>query len=330
MAPPDQQPYDDRFLTQYLLGALPAEEAESMDVLCIADEPLATRLAAIENDLVDAYVRGELAGDDLDHFKSFYLSSAYRRQKLDFATAMLESEKKAAKAPVAKPVATPITAPDGAATKVPAPTPVEPPARVIRPRTPRRGFHWGFALAAAALVLIAAFVSFDNWRLRHQINDTRAQQATFDQREQQLQKQLDDQRSANGEAAKEIERLRQSQTNLEQLTTVTVLLPPPTRGAGRPPTITLPQSSNLAVLLLTVEARDFPQYRAALKDPAADQVLWTSGTLQAASLGDKKVVSISVPGSLLKQQNYVVELTGLPAHGAPETIGTYAFHTVLK
>lgn len=330
MAPPDQQPYDDRFLTQYLLGALPAEDAESMDVLCIADEQLAARLAAIENDLVDAYVRGELSGDDLDHFNSFYLSSPYRRQKVDFATALLESEKKTAKAPVAKPVATPVAAPEVASVKVAIARPEEPSAPAPMPRALGRRFRWGFALAAAAVMLVAAYVSFDNWRLRRQIDDRRSQQAAFDQRERELQKQLEDQRSANAEAAKEIERLRGSQTSLAQLTTISVLLPPPTRGASRPPTITLQPGTNLAVLILTLEADSFPQYRAELKDPAADQALWTSANLQPASLGDKKVVSISFPSSLLKPQNYIVELTGLPARGAPEAIGGYPFHAVLK
>jgi hypothetical protein len=330
MPPPDQQPYDDRFLTQYLLGALPAEEAESMDVLCIADEQLATRLAAIENDLVDSYVRGELSGDDLDRFKSFYLSSTYRRQKVDFAAALLESEKKGTGTPVAKPVATAVAASDTVSAKSPLAKPAEPLLPSVVPRSPRRGWLWGGALAAAAIVLIAAYASFDNWRLRRQINDSRTQLATLDQREQQLQNQLDAQRSANAESVKEIERLRQSQTNLEQLTAVSMLLPPPTRAATRPSAITLQPGTNLAVLLLTLEAADFPQYRAVLKDPAADQALWTSGNLQPALLGDKKVVSISFPGNLLKQQNYVVELTGLPGHGAPEPIGSYPFHAVLK
>jgi hypothetical protein len=176
----------------------------------------------------------------------------------------------------------------------------------------------------------AGYLSFDNWRLQKQISDSRAQQATFDQREQQLQKQLDNERSARAESAKEIERLRQSQTNLEQLTTVSLILPPPTRGAARPPTITLQPGTNLAVLILTLDAGDFSQYRATLKDPAADQVLWSSGNLQPSSLGDKKAVSISFPGTLLKPQNYMVELAGLPARGAPESIGSYSFRAVLK
>src|SRR5262245_35879771 len=96
MSSPDKQTYDDRLLTRYLLGALPDEEVERLDELCIVDEELATRLQALENDLVDAYVRGEVSGEDLGHLESFYLSSAKRRQKVEFAAALLELEKRTA------------------------------------------------------------------------------------------------------------------------------------------------------------------------------------------------------------------------------------------
>src|SRR5215472_12293305 len=41
MSSPNKQTYDDRLLTRYLLGALPEEEAERLDELCIVDEELA-------------------------------------------------------------------------------------------------------------------------------------------------------------------------------------------------------------------------------------------------------------------------------------------------
>lgn len=324
MAPPEQQPYDDHFLTRYLLGALPAAAAESMDVLCISDEELATRLAAIENDLVDAYVRGELAGDDLDQFKSFYLASPHRRKKAEFASALLEAEKKRASAPVALPTAAPqpviLPAPK------PAPEPTAEPKAPVRPPLLR----WGFALATAAVILVAAYVAFDNARLRRQVNDARSENIVSDQRLQQLDKELADQQAANAAATREIERLRQSQPSVEQLKTIAVLLPPPARGLSRPPTIAVQPGTDLAVLVLTLESDDFPQYRAELKDAAGDPVLWTSAALQSAAVGDKKTVSISFSAGLLKQQTYIIQLTGVPARGAAETIGSYAFRAVLK
>ncbi|HEU4416641.1 MAG TPA: hypothetical protein VFT65_17760 [Candidatus Angelobacter sp.] len=76
---------DDRLLRSYLLGATSPEEAAHVEALGIAEDNVAERLCAIENDLVDAYVRNELAGQDLERFKLLYLSVAKRRRKVEFA-----------------------------------------------------------------------------------------------------------------------------------------------------------------------------------------------------------------------------------------------------
>jgi hypothetical protein len=57
MSPHDSSS-DDEQLVRYLLGLLPDEEAERLDELSIADDELAWRLRAVEDDLVDAYVTG--------------------------------------------------------------------------------------------------------------------------------------------------------------------------------------------------------------------------------------------------------------------------------
>jgi hypothetical protein len=329
MSSQDKQAYDDRLLTRYLLGALPAEDAERLDELCIADEEVATRLHALENDLVDAYVRGEVPREDLGHFESFYLASAKRRQKVEFAAALFELEKRPAVVPTAVPAPIPAAAPQEAA-PVARPKEAKEFIQPPKPSVRRPIFRWGFALAAAVMLFAAGYLLLENHRLRKQMGETQTQQATLDQRAQELQKQLNDLHSANDESLKEIERLRQSQPNLAELKTVSLLLPPPTRGAARLATISVPSGTDLAVLLLTLESDEFPAYRAALKDPSANQVLWTSQNVPSAALGEKKTVTISIPAGVLKQQNYVVELAGLPAHGAPEIIGSYPFRTVLK
>lgn len=339
MAPPDQ-PYNDRFLAEYLLGALAADNTDIVDVLCISDEDMAARLAAIENDLVDAYVRGDLSPDDLGAFKSFYMASPHRRQKVEFAAALLAVEKKRAATPVATPVAEPVAgtevAPEVApvaapptAVSAPKPKPVVELAPETKPPARRPAFRWGFALAAAAVVALAGYLSLDNLRLRRLIRSGETEHAIVDQTRQQLQKDLEAARAANTESAKEIERLRQS-PNVAQLKIVSVLLPPPTRGLARPPAVAIQRGTDVAVLTLILEADEFPQYRAALRDPSAGQVLWSSGDLRPAMLGDKKVVSVSLPAGLLKQQNYVVELTGLAGRGGAEILGSYPFRAVLK
>src|SRR5215831_5818939 len=170
MSSQDKKPYDDQLLARYLLGALPAEETEWLDELSIVDEEVAARLSAIEYDLVDAYVRGETRGEDLARFESFYLSSAKRREKVQFARALLERETGTAVAP-----ATVIR------------TVVAPPQEPAKKPSPRRGLQWpwpgvqmGLASAAAVLLMVAGYLLVDNMRLHEQMRESRNRQSEFD------------------------------------------------------------------------------------------------------------------------------------------------------
>jgi len=325
MSSQDQQTYDDRFLTQYLLGALPLDEAERLDELCVADDELATRLIAVENDLVDAYVRGELPGEDFKHFQSFYLSSAKRREKVEFATALLEFEKRS----VAVPAADSQPGQEVVVGAVTLRVKHEGKPAVARKTSASRLTQWGFAFAAA-MMLCAGYLLVENLRLRRQMDEAQLQHSAADQRERQLQKELNSERSANAESVKKIERLQQSQASAEEPKTVSLLLRPPTRGLAKLPTSSIPSGTDLAIVLLELESNEFPSYRASLEDPATGQNLWSSGSLQVWSLGRKKVVTVSFPAHLLKQQNYLIALTGQPARGAPESIANYPFRAVLK
>jgi hypothetical protein len=80
---------EDQLFVHYLLGLLPEKDAERVDELSIANEAVASRLCAVENDLVDAYVRGTLAGDTLKRFESFYLASTRRHEKVMIARGLL-------------------------------------------------------------------------------------------------------------------------------------------------------------------------------------------------------------------------------------------------
>ena len=91
---------EDQDVVQYLLGAAPEEQTELLDRLSISDDDFACRLRALEDDLVDAYVRGELSGDTLERFRRFYLSSPLRREKVRFAEALLPLADRRAPVPV--------------------------------------------------------------------------------------------------------------------------------------------------------------------------------------------------------------------------------------
>jgi hypothetical protein len=276
----------------------------------------------VENELVDAYVSNELSGQNLDQFKTFYLSSVERRQKVMFAETLRVFAKGAASAPLRTATLTPDSRVKQELSHGTLPGPVL--------AIPRMRLQWALAGAALAILLAAGYLFVQNYRLRTQMTETRDERIRLDQRQKEMQKELNEQRAANAQILDELERARVSQTNLDQLKTVSLLLMPQSRGATGVASISLRSGTDLVVLVLGLESDDFPAYRVALRNSATNQALWRSTTLASVHAGEKKVISVSFRAGLLKQQNYIVELTGIPARGAPELVGGYPFRAVLK
>jgi len=71
----------------YLLGTLDESDEMRFDELSITDDEFADALAAAENDLIDAHVRGELDQESSKQLKPIiYLATAVRKR--DFARAL--------------------------------------------------------------------------------------------------------------------------------------------------------------------------------------------------------------------------------------------------
>jgi hypothetical protein len=189
------------------------------------------------------------------------------------------------------------------------------------------------------LLLAGSYLWFENSRLRHQVARTEAERAALQEREQELAKQLEQQRSADDQTSAELARVRERLAQLESrraaspnetgnaggrdLQVVSMVLAPPTRGSGQVPTITLPASADVLALELQLEANDFPDYRATLKDPATGRVIWRSGRLNVQR--KRNVVAVRLPTRPLKPQNHTLELSGIRPSGASEIITNYTF-----
>jgi hypothetical protein len=306
---------DDQRLVRYLLGSLPEDETERLDEMSVADDQFAAHLSAVEHDLVDAYVKGELSGDTLDRFTTHYLSSPATREKVRFADALLEYQRRAA------PAAAPAT-------------------RVRRFAVPRLAPQWAWAVAALVFLGATGYFVVENNRLRHQMVDARAARAALEVREQELQRQVAEQRSANAETARELAQVRASlaqRSDVEaanQPTSQTVIasfvLLPPRRDAGDMLIIAFPSGTEAVTLHVDLESDDFPIYRAELKDSMTGQIVWRGADLRAAPRGRSRSLSITLDAGVLKPRTYTVDVTGVPARGAPELVGSYPFRVVVK
>jgi hypothetical protein len=308
----NQNVFEDEYLVRYLVGALPAEEADRLDQLSIAHDDFAWRLREIENDLVDSYVRSELNGETLARFKTFYMATARRRQKVQFAEGLRHLQ------------ATNSTAGETAdkLSKLRAPFWGTFPSRIAP--------QFGISFAALAMLLIAGYLLVQNTHLRREVRDAHAQYESINQHARDLENELKQQHTTNTEAPKSLEPPDRPAADIGQLKTVSLLLPPPTRGLSQLHTVSVQPHTDLVVLLLTLESADYSRYSVTVKDPATNEVVWQSSGLDAGSVGGRKVVSAALRANLLRGRNYIAEVAGLPNAGRQRIVGDYPFHVALR
>jgi hypothetical protein len=313
-----ERPADEQFLVRYLLGELSEQEAERLDELSIADDEFAWRLRAAEDDLVDAYVRGELSGETLERFRTVYLVSPQRRQKVGFAGALLAyGQRNVAPASDARP--------ETAASRL-IPAAKRSTQGHERGRSATGVFaQWALAAAAAVAIAGAAYLFVENRRLRDEVSQTQALRSEVEQSARGLRTELEQERSTNAAIRDELTRLRESLQSLRVPPLRPLVLLPLRRGGSQTATVTLPSGAQQVPFRLRLESDDFPRYEAALRDPATGQAVWRSGRLAARADGPDRYVELQVPAALLKQQNYTLELAGRPPTGGAELVSSYAF-----
>ena len=78
-------PEQEKRMTQYLLGQLPEHEEAEMERRYLADDTLFEELLATEDDLRDAYARGELPRPDREAFEQRLLTLPRQKERQEFA-----------------------------------------------------------------------------------------------------------------------------------------------------------------------------------------------------------------------------------------------------
>jgi hypothetical protein len=324
----NKERYSDQLVIDYLLGSLAEEEAERLDELSLTDDEFAARLQSVENDLVDAFARGELRGPRLERFNSFYLSSPARREKVRFASAF-QTQTVAVKQP------------DALADRFVEQSVGSAWHRLGRFLFPARALGWGLAAAALLLVAGGGWLVFENLRLQREMHQAQTTLDATEQREKQLQARLAGEQASDTEREKEVEDLRERIARLErhqsepkrspapslpdQLNIVPFALSPQLRGATGIPTISLPPRADYLALELGLESGDYPFYRAELRSLSDNRVVWRSGRLKARVRAEGKALVASLRAGILGPQRYVLAVSGISATGSSEAVASYVF-----
>lgn len=320
---------DDRQLADYLLGLLPEEDVERLDEESIADDDVAARLSAVEDDLVDAYVAETLDQSMRARFETVYLMSPQRREKVKFARRFLAAVDR-----VSPPSVTSVPGATSSSERVRRFSPKPEPSK----RQDRRArFSWTFVTAAASMALACGLLVND-LQLREGLNQALQLGAVQDQRAQMLARQLDQARNENVEITQALEQTRAASTPVERpassgssssigsaafAETKAVVLLMQTRAIGQVPVVGIPSNVDAVAFELRLESNEFSQYRARLKDPGTNLTMWRSTELHARSV-EPLSVRLVVPARMLESKHYSFELAGIDQAGHETATGTYA------
>ena len=319
-----QRTFSDQEIVQYLLGS--STDAERLDELSFTDDEFAARLQSVENDLVDAYVSGELSGQPLENFNLHYLSSPHRRNKVLMARGLKDV----------------LNSPEGLDRTA-----------LTESRSglwnslrefflvPRPRLQIGLATALLLILAAAAWLFVSNLRLHQQSNQSHTELVNLQRRELELQEQIASQRSADSEKTKELTDLRDQIALLEGRTSepqreksvppqrsssiVSFALAPQMRGASQITMIAVPEDTDYVRLQLDLETGNYVAFRSELKSQPGNQLVWRSGKLRASDAGTTKVVVVRLPAGLLKSQRYIIELSGISSDSKAEVVGRYLF-----
>jgi len=308
---------DDEVLTRYLLGELPEAEQAQIEERLFQDEDCYDRLCALQADLADAYVRGELSAKEGREFARRFLGTPAGQEAALFAQALNTLADEQTRA-VAEPASAPTGRWDWLWQWVPSLSP-----------------SWQWALAAAMMLLCAGFVWqwLETRRLQDQL--ARAQQAQQEATRQQqaLQNELTRAQQRAAELAGQFttsptpqpQQLPQTSPTPAASVFALLLTPGVVRGGAKAERAVLaPGVQRLRIQLLLDADEQFQRYMVEVRTKGGAPV-WVQRNLapRPARLG--KSLFLNLPVDRLAAGEYEVQVQGVTTEAKLELSNYYAF-----
>jgi hypothetical protein len=319
---------DNNQIIQYLLGALPEEEAERFDELSFTDDEFAETLQAAENNLIDRYIQNELDEETRKSFESFYLTSPLRRKKVKFAESLqVFSEQNIEKTKEGE----------------------------------KNGFfpfiinlfgnykmQFGFTVAALLLLILGSLWIFKNPSKDTEIGQQKTplpietppkneNTASQDKMPSAVNSDLNNspiptipENRNTAPTPKPTITVNPTSTPIEVKPIIaSLVLTPPLRGGNKFQSLLITNNTTRVAARLQLETDDYKTYSVSLLDPSNKNIL-QSGRIKARGVGGKRYLSLSFPAKLLADGFYSLNVSGISDDGTTEIISSYSFRAVLK
>jgi heme exporter protein D len=284
-------------LIRYLLGDLPEEELERLAEEYFVHDDAWQALSAVENDLIDDYVRGRLSQAVRQKFERHFMRFPERQERVEFARILMN--------PAIREQITGDATPHLASEEF-----------RDRPTSTR---HWsrsraaGFIWAAVALSLLSIIgaLTIQNRRLSNEVKIQHAQAERLAREQQETAN-----RKTQADAGSPLHT-----TPIISL----VLSPGVLRNNGsNAPMLHLGADPSVE-LVLDLDQDSYAEYAAIIKTADGKLISHIRGLISQPTQSGGRVVSLNVPSQLLRKNDYVVTLLGRQTSSQAKVVDSYVF-----
>lgn len=288
-------------IRQYLLGSLPQDERTRLEDQYFADTALFEELIAVENDLIDSYIREELAPAEVTQFEAEFLSSPERRARVEFARNLRLARHEFSSVVHEHRFA---------------------PRKLSLPMFFRSFSTLQWASVAAALLLFAGGI----WYFYPGQTRRASQPAAVASRGAESVNPLTAGPSAQGQPP--------TNNNVSMAMSQAPLTFTPEAGTVRGLSaggndLAIPAKPTTIVFLLPLTGKTYQEYRAELQTVEGHSVRVATG-LAAQESDGQVVITFPVPSTSLESRDYILRLQAKTVRGRWEEIQAYSFRAINK
>jgi anti-sigma factor RsiW len=310
------QKVEEKQIGRYLLGQLGDTEQRQLEERLMTQDDLFEQVQFLEDELIDGYLKNTLSVKDRAGFEKHFLSAPERHKKLRFAeafrsyvaTANEETEKEPAKSSFWQ-------------------------SLLAALRTPTPVLRYGLPLVLVGVLAGGLRMGSTIQRLNTQVAQIRTEQSGWQQREQQLQQQLDEQRRRGQELEQQLTRA-QAQANRPPANPLSALVafaltPGVVRDSGTTQRLTISPDTRLVELRLELADHDYANYRVVLQDSEGSEICILN-KVKPKRLGSNQFIVLPFPTNLLPSDDYSLKLSGASKTGEFDPLGSYSFRVVRR
>jgi hypothetical protein len=309
----------ENLIRRYLLGELAEAAQSALEQEFLIDRGKFDRVWAVENELIDSYVRGEMSHADRKRFEGHYLASPLHRERVAIAESFLTNIDRA---------------PGEKMVEASEKESVVPWRRRFPLRSPLLVFGVIFVMALL-LTFSIVWSHIERVRLTGQVANVQKEAQTeraflklreleLASRNQEFEKEVADMSRRNEQLKAELEQLRRRRPAAPSTVLSFLLAPAPLRGEKALPQATIPLLTGKARLLMELNDNDYASYQVIVRTVEGREILRRrTGKVRFGK--DRVFATLPVKAGELTKGDYFLILFGQNSGGKSEEIDRYFF-----